>query len=106
MQTPVARTGLIHVHDQNVVASNSVVDVLNTVLTMNVESDDGGKIIISITRHVLDSKLMDAELPFEVSINGKIMKRQESINPFNHRVVSLYVKPNFKILSISGSGHL
>jgi len=103
MQTPTALAGMIHVHGDDVVASNPFVDVANTVLVMDIGTDDGGKITISIPRYVLDSQLIDADLPFEVSVDGKTVKRQESVNPFNHRVVTLDVEPNSKILSISGS---
>jgi len=103
MQSPAALAGMIHVHGDDVVASNPFVDVANTVLVMDVGTDDGGKITVSIPRYVLDSQLIDADLPFEVSVDEKSVKHQESINPFNHRVVTLDVDPNSKTLSISGS---
>jgi len=103
MQSPAALVGMIHVHGDDVIASNPFVDVTNTVLVMDVGTDDGGKITVSIPRYVLDSQLIDADLPFEVSVDGKTVKHQESVNPFNHRVVTLDVEPNSKILSISGS---
>ena len=103
MQSPAALAGMIHVHGDDVIASNPFVDVANTVLVMDIGTDDGGKITVSIPRYVLDSQLIDADLPFEVSVDGKTVKHQESVNPFNHRVVTLDVEPNSKILSISGS---
>jgi len=103
LQIPSALAGLIHVHGQDVTASNAIVDVENTVLAMNVGTDDGGKITISIPRYVLDSKFMDVDLPFEVSVDGKTVEHKESINPFNDRDVTIDVGPNSKILSISGS---
>jgi len=103
MQTPTALAGMIHVHGDDVIASNPFVDVANTVLVMDIGTDDGGKITVSIPRYVLDSQLIDADLPFEASVDEKTVKHQESVNPFNHRVVTLGVEPNSKILSISGS---
>jgi len=103
MQTPAAIAGLIHVHGQDVIASNSVIDVVKSILTMDVGTDDGGKITVSIPRYVLDSKLSGTDLPFEVSVDGKTAKHQESVNPFNDRVVTLDLEPNSKILSISGN---
>jgi hypothetical protein len=47
--------------------------------------------------------IIDADLPFEVSVDGKTVKHQESVNSFNERVVSLDVKPNSETLFISGS---
>ena len=102
MQTPSALAGMIHVHGQDVTASNALVDIVNSTLMMNIGTDDGGKITISIPRYVLDSKLIDVDTPFEVSIDGKIVEHQESVNQSNERVVSLHVEPNSKILSITG----
>ena len=103
MQTPTALMGMIHIHGNDVIVSNPFVDIASTALTMNVGTDDGGKITVSIPRHVLDSKLIDVDLPFKVSIDGKTVKHQESVDAFNHRVVTLDVKPNSETLFISGS---
>jgi YVTN family beta-propeller protein len=103
MQSPAALAGMILVHGDDVVASNPFVDVANNVLVMDVGTDDGGKITVSIPRYVLDSQLIDADLPFEVSVDGKTVKHQESVNSFNERVVSLDVEPNSETLFISGS---
>ncbi|MGY5149711.1 MAG: YncE family protein [Candidatus Nitrosopumilus sp. bin_68KS] len=103
LQIPSALVGLIHVHGQDVTASNAIVDVVNTELLMNVGTEDGGKITVSIPRYVLDSKMLDTDLPFEVIVDGKSVKHQESLSPFNDRIISLQVEPNSKILSITGS---
>lgn len=103
MQTPTALVGMIYVHGTDVIAFNPIVDVVNTVLTMNVGSGDGGKITISIPRYVLDSQLMGTDIPFEVSVDRKSVEHQESTNQSNDRVVFLRVEPNSKILSIAGS---
>jgi YVTN family beta-propeller protein len=103
MQTPTAMAGMIHVHGQDVIVYNPVVDVVNTVLTMNIGTDDGGKLIINIPRYVLDSKLIDADMPFEISVDEEIIKHQESDGIYNDRIVSLNVPPNSETLFISGS---
>jgi len=103
LQSPTALAGMIHVHGDDVIASNPVVDVANTVLVIDIGTDDGGKITVSIPRYVLDSQLIDADLPFEVSVDRKTVKHQESVNSFNERVVSLGVEPNSETLFISGS---
>ena len=103
LQSPIALAGMIHVHGTDVTASNPIVDVVNTVLTMNVGTDDGGELSINIPRYVLDSKLVDADTPFVVSIDGKVTDHQESNGIYNDRVISLRVAPNSKTLSISGS---
>jgi len=103
MQTPAALTGMINVHGQDVTASNAIVDVENNILSIDIGTDDGGKIAISIPRYVLDSQLMDADIPFEVSIDGKTVKHQESTGPGNARIISLDVEPKSKILSITGT---
>ncbi|MCV0410431.1 hypothetical protein [Nitrosopumilus sp.] len=103
MQTPAALAGMIHVHGQDVIASNAVVDVENNVLSMNIGTDDGGKIAITIPRYVLDSKLLDTDLPFEISVDGKTAKHQESTGPDNSRIVSLDVESGSKIISVSGT---
>ncbi len=103
MQAPTALVGVIHVHGDDVITSNPMIDVENTVLVMNIGTDDGGKITVSIPRYVLDSQLIDADLPFEVSVDGKIVKHQEFLGQFNDRVISLFVEPNSETLFISGS---
>jgi YVTN family beta-propeller protein len=103
MQTPSALVGMIHVHGDDVIASNPFVDVENTVLAMNIGTDDGGKITISIPRYVLDSHLMDIDTPFVISVDGKTAEYQESTNPHNDRVVSLNVAPGSEFLTIAGS---
>jgi len=103
LQTPSALTGMINVHGTDVTASNPVVDVVNTKLSMNVGTDDGGKLTINIPRYVLDSKLADADTPFEVSVDGEIVEHQELEGIYNDRIVSLRVSPNSETLSISGS---
>ena len=90
-------------HGDDVMASNPVVDIENTILVMNIGTDDGGKITVSIPRYVLDSRLIDVDLPFEISVDGKIVKHQESISQSNDRIVSLSVEPNSETLFISGS---
>ena len=103
MQAPAALAGMIHVHGDDVIVSNPMIDVEKTVLVMNVGTDDGGKITVSIPRHVLDSRLTDIDLPFEVSVDGKIVKHQESTGQSNDRIISLSVGPNSETLFISGS---
>ncbi len=103
IQTPAALAGMINVHGIDVIASNPIADVINTELTMNVGTDDGGKITVSIPRYVLDSQLMGTDTQFEVSLDGKLVEHQESINPHNDRVVSLNVAPGSKSLTITGS---
>ncbi len=103
VQTPAALMGMIHVHGTDVTASNPVVDVVNTILLMNIGTDDGGKIEVSVPRYVLDSQLMESDIPFEVLIDDKPVEHQESVNPHNDRVISVNVKPNSETLSISGS---
>lgn len=103
IQTPAALMGMIHVHGTDVTASNPVVDVVNTVLMMNIGTDDGGKIEVSIPRYVLDSQLMGSDIPFEVLIDGKPVGHKESTNLHNDRVISLRVEPDSETLSISGS---
>ena len=103
LQLPSLFLGMIHVHSQDVTASNPIVDVENSVLLVNVGSDDGGKLTISIPRYVLDSKILDADLPFEVTIDGKIIEHTELVAPSNDRIVYFEVAPNSKLLTISGS---
>ncbi|KAF6245201.1 YncE family protein [Nitrosopumilus sp. b2] len=103
LQIPTALTGMIHVHGIDVAVSNPIVDVVNAELKMNVGTDDGGKLTINIPRYVLDSKLLDADTPFDVSIDGTIVEHQESEGINNDRIVSLSVKPGSEILTISGS---
>ena len=103
MQTPAALVGLIHVHGQDVNISNPMLDVVNTALTMNIGTDDGGRLSINVPRYVLDSKQNDADVPFEVSIDGKTVKHQEYEGHANDRSVSLHVESNSKILSITGN---
>jgi hypothetical protein len=79
------------------------VDVENTVLVMNIGTDDGGKITISIPRYILNSQLMDTDIPFEIAIDGKSVEYQESTNPNNDRVVSVNVAPGSESLTITGS---
>jgi len=103
MQSPAALTGMIHVHGDDVIASNPVVDVINNILEINIGTDDGGKITVSIPRYVLDSQLAGIDIPFEVSVDGKIISHQESSGISNDRVVSLKVEPESKTVSISGN---
>ena len=103
MQTPAALVGLINVHGQDVIASNPMVDVVNTSLTMDIGTDDGGRLSISIPRYVLDSKLNDVDVSFEVLADGKTVKHQESEGPGNDRIVSLQVDSDSKVLSIVGN---
>lgn len=103
LQSPTAFAGMIHVHGHDVTVSNPVVDVVNTVLTMNIGTDDGGKLTIDIPRYVLDSKLIDADTPFVVSVDGEVVDHQESYGIHNDRIISLHVTPNSETLSISGS---
>ena len=103
MQTPAALVGLIHVHGQDVNTSNPMLDVVNIVLMMNIGTDDGGRLSINIPRYVLDSKQSDVDVPFEVSIDGKTVKHQESKGDANDRVVSLQVESNSKNISITGN---
>ena len=103
MQTPAVLAGMIHVHGQDVIASNAIVDVENNVLSVGIGTDDGGKIAISIPRYVLDSKLLDTDLPFEISVDSKTVKHQESIDSNNNRTVSLDVESGSKIIYISGT---
>lgn len=103
MQTPSALVGLINIHGQDVVASNPMLDVVNTTLTMDIGTDDGGRLTINIPRYVLDSKQNDGDIPFVVSIDEKNVDHQESIGPANARVVSLLVKSDSKTISITGN---
>ena len=80
-----------------------MVDVINTSLTMYVGTDDGGKLSISIPRYVLDSKQNDVDASFEVLVDGKIVKHQESEGIGNDRIVSLQVDSDSKVLSIVGN---
>ena len=103
MQTPAALVGLIHVHGQDVIALSPMVDVVNTALTMNIGTDDGGRLTVNIPRYILDSQQNDVDLPFEVSVDGKTVKHQESEGPANDRIVSLQVESNSRIISITGN---
>ena len=103
MQPPAALVGLIHVHGQDVVTSNPMLDVVDTALTMDIGTDDGGRLTVSIPRYVLDSMQNDVDTPFIVSVDGKTMKHQESKGPGNERVVSLLVDANSKNILIAGN---
>lgn len=103
LQIPTALVGMIHVHGNDVTVSNLIVDVVNNELKMNVGTDDGGRLSIDIPEYVLGSKLNDVNIPFEISIDDKIVEHKESKGIHDVRVVSFQVDPGSKILSISGS---
>jgi YVTN family beta-propeller protein len=103
MQSPSAFVGLLYVHSQDVKASDPFVDVENTLLTMNIESQDGGKMAVNIPRNVLDSQKGSIDAPFEVLIDGKTAQHEEFTGDASGRIISVMVAKNSENITIIGT---
>lgn len=107
MQSPSAYVGMIHVHGQDVIAADPFVDVENTLLTMNLESQDGGRMATSIPRYILDSQEDGGgDVPFEVLIDNTPTKYEEitADSDTAKRVISVMVPKDSENITIIGTG--
>ena len=106
MQSPSAYVGMINVHGQDVTASDPFIDIENTLLIMNIESQDGGRMATSIPRYILDSQEEGGDVPFEILIDNKPTKYEENNagDDAGKRVISVMVPKNSENITIIGTG--
>jgi YVTN family beta-propeller protein len=104
MQSPSAYVGMLSVHTQDVQASDSFLDVEKTLLTMNIESEDGGRMIIIIPRNILDSQKGGTDTLFDVIIDSKTTTHEEYTGDASGRIISVIVPKNSENITIVGTG--
>jgi DNA-binding beta-propeller fold protein YncE len=100
--TPSAVLGAIHVHGQDVMASNVMVDINKKSLTVDVATGDGGDLTLQIPRSILDAKDADRDTTFQVLIDGKAMDYEDTSNS-ELREITVFIPQGAKLLEIMGT---
>jgi YVTN family beta-propeller protein len=103
LQSPSAYVGMVNLHGQDVDLMGAVIDLENYSLDLTIDTDDGGRIAISIPRDVLDSKQDGSDAPFEVTIDKTKVDFTESINDDKRRVISVLVPKDSETISVKGN---
>jgi YVTN family beta-propeller protein len=103
-ETPATFLDLIYFHGQDVTASDPFVNTETNTLTINLQTEDGGKATVNIPRSVLDAKRTDgSDAKFEVKINDKVTSYDELTPDAKTRALSFQAPPDAQSLTISGT---
>lgn len=104
MQTPVAYVGEMFVHGQDVQVTEATLDIESKALVLGTETDDGGKIFLSIPRVALDSQDADMnDKPFVIYADDKIIGHESEASDERTRFVSIQIPKQTESVTISGT---
>ncbi len=110
--TPAALVlGNIVAHGQDVQVSEPFIDTKTKIITMKVNSPDGGEIALRIPRYILDAKdnNNNNDMAFKVSVNGNPTsyqekeQQQERTAKLNYREITVSIPKDSKTMDIVGT---
>lgn len=104
MQTPIAYVGDIDVHGQDVYVSEAAIDTEKKALVLVTHAEDGGNLVISIPRAILDAKKLDNEdTLFMIFADNKLIDQEVIPETNGARSVSIQIPRGTESVTISGT---